>query len=352
MYKREDTRPVFVGGRQLGGGAPVLIQSMTKTDTADTAATLAQIRELAAAGCELVRVAVPDDRAAAALKELVLKSPLPLVADVHFSHRLALAALDAGVAKLRINPGNIGGFDRLAQVVRRAAAKGIPIRVGVNAGSLEKRLLQRDGRVTASALVESALDSIRLMENLGFRDLVVSLKASSVPLSVQAYRQLAEKVNYPLHIGITEAGTSFTGTVFSAVGIGALLLDGLGDTLRVSLTAPPVEEVRVAREILKAAEVRQFGPRVISCPTCGRCQVELEALARRIEEKVSTLKEPLKVAVMGCEVNGPGEAREADLGVACGRNMGLIFSGGEVVRKVPADRLVDEFMAYLEEYLR
>lgn len=335
----------------LGGGAPVLVQSMTKTDTADTGATLKQIRELAGAGCEIVRVAVPDDLAAAALAELVKQSPLPLVADIHFNHRLALQALAAGVAKLRINPGNIGGPDRLAEITRQAKARGIPIRIGVNAGSLEKRLLEKHGHAGAEALLESALDSIRLMEKLNFTDLVISLKASSVPLTVRAYRLLAEKVRYPLHIGITEAGTLFAGTVFSAVGIGSLLLDGLGDTLRVSLTAPPAEEIRVARAILQAAEVRQFGPRVVSCPACGRCQVDLVRLAGQIEEMVSHLTVPLKLAVMGCEVNGPGEAREADLGIACGRDQGLIFRAGEVVRKVPADRLAEDFMSFLEDFL-
>lgn len=336
---------------QIGGGAPVIIQSMTNTETSDIVATLDQINELAQVGCEIVRVAVPDNRAANALRELVKRSPLPLVADIHFSHRLALASLEAGVAGLRINPGNIGGIDRLAQVTRMAAAKGIPIRVGVNAGSLEKRLLEKYGHITAEAMVESALDSIRVMESLDFKDLVVSLKSSSVPLTVLAYRLLAQKVDYPLHIGITEAGTTFAGTVFSAVGIGSLLLDGLGDTLRVSLTSLPTEEIRVAKEILKAAEVRQFGPRVLSCPTCGRCQVDLIGLVKQIEERVSDIKKPLKLAVMGCVVNGPGEAREADLGIACGKNQGLIFSGGKAVRKVPSNRLVEEFMAFLREHL-
>lgn len=351
MITREKTVAVRVGPVTIGGGAPVVIQSMTNTDTADVKATLAQIQELYLAGCELVRVAVPDEQAAAALPALVAESPLPLVADIHFNHRLALAALHAGVAKIRINPGNIGGEKCLAEVVSLAGEKNVPIRIGVNAGSLEKRLHEKYGAVTPEALVESALDHIAMVEKLGFRNLVISLKASSVPLTVAAYRLLAKEVSYPQHIGVTEAGSLFTGTIYSSVGIGALLLDGLGDTLRVSLTAPPAEEIKVAKEILSAAQVRRFGPRVISCPTCGRTQIELLELVRKIEARVAGISEPLTLAVMGCAVNGPGEAREADLGIAGGKNAGLIFCGGEVVRKVPQDRLVDEFMAYLYSYI-
>ena len=351
MYQRKETRAIKVGSLTIGGGAPVVIQSMTNTPTADVTATLAQIQELAAVGCELVRVAVPDDVAAAALPKIVEQSPLPVVADIHFDYRLALASLQAGVAKLRINPGNIGGEERLAQVVHLAAEKKVPIRIGVNAGSLEKRLLQKYGKATPEAMVESALDHIRLVENLGFSDIVVSLKASSVPLTVESYRLLAQKVNYPLHIGVTEAGSEFGGTVFSAVGIGALLLDGLGDTLRVSLTAPPVKEIRVAKEILTATELRRFGPRIISCPTCGRTQIALLEMVQEVERRIAHIKEPLTLAVMGCAVNGPGEAREADLGIAGGNNQGLIFRAGKVVRKVPQNELIDEFMSYLHEYL-
>ncbi|MBS4031407.1 MAG: flavodoxin-dependent (E)-4-hydroxy-3-methylbut-2-enyl-diphosphate synthase [Clostridiales bacterium] len=352
MFTRSDTRPVNVGSLIIGGGAPVVIQSMTTTDTRDEEATLTQIKELADAGCELIRVAVPDERAAAALPGLVKHSPLPLVADIHFNYRLALLALDAGVSELRINPGNIGGEDRLAQVVELAKKKKAAMRIGVNAGSLEKRILEKYGKTSAEALVESALDHIRMVERMGYFDLIISLKASSVPLTVNAYRLLAQKVKYPLHIGVTEAGSSFTGTVYSAVGIGSLLLDGLGDTLRVSLTAPPVEEIKVAKTILAAVELRRFGPRVISCPTCGRCQIGLLELAGEVERRVEGIKEPLTLAVMGCAVNGPGEAREADLGIAGGKNQGLIFCDGEIVRTVPADRLIDEFMLYLHEYLK
>lgn len=352
MITRENTKAVQIGSLTMGGGAPVVIQSMTNTDTADLEGTLLQIKRLAQAGCELVRVAVPNEAAAAVLPQIVELSPLPVVADIHFDYRLALAALDAGVPKLRINPGNIGNHQRLQAVVERAAEKNAVLRIGVNAGSLEKRLHEKYGAVTAAALVESALDHIRMVEELGFDNLVISLKASSVPLTVAAHRLLAREVAYPQHVGITEAGSSFSGTIYSAVGIGSLLLDGLGDTLRVSLTADPVEEIRVAKEILAAANLRRFGPRVISCPTCGRTQIKLQELARQIEERVKDIKEPLTLAVMGCAVNGPGEAREADLGVAGGKEEGLIFRRGQVVKKVPQDKIVDEFMLALQEYLQ
>jgi (E)-4-hydroxy-3-methylbut-2-enyl-diphosphate synthase len=351
MFRREQTRPVKIVALVIGGGAPVVIESMTNTDTSDVQATLAQINGLAAAGCELVRVAVPDTGAAAVLPELVRLSPLPIIADVHFDHRLALSAVIAGVAGLRINPGNIGGEQKLAEVITLAKGRAVPVRIGVNSGSLEKRLLRKFGSVTPEAMVESALESIRLAEKLNFSDLIVSVKSSSVPLTVHAYRLLAEKVSYPLHIGVTEAGTFFTGTVYSSIGIGALLLDGLGDTLRVSLTAPPTEEVRVAKAILSAVELRRFGPRVISCPTCGRCQIDLLSLASEVEKRVADINVPLTLAVMGCAVNGPGEAREADLGIAGGKNQGLIFCAGEVVRQVPADLLLEEFMYYLHKFL-
>lgn len=351
MFRRDSTRQVKVGSLLIGGGAPVVIESMTNTDTSDLQATLSQINELAAAGCELVRVAVPDKGAAAVLPELTRHSPLPVVADIHFNHRLALSAVRAGVAGLRINPGNIGGEQRLAEVMSLAAVSTVSIRVGVNAGSLDKRLLQKHGSVTAEAMCESAIESIRLAERLNFRNIIVSVKASSVPLTVRAYRLLAEKTDYPLHIGVTEAGTLFSGTVYSSVGIGALLLDGLGDTLRVSLTAPPAEEVKVAKAILSAVELRKFGPRIISCPTCGRCKIDLQALAAEVERRVAGIDVPLTLAVMGCAVNGPGEAREADIGLAGGKNQGLIFCAGEVVSHVPAERLLDEFMRHLQKYL-
>ncbi|MFW0861153.1 MAG: flavodoxin-dependent (E)-4-hydroxy-3-methylbut-2-enyl-diphosphate synthase [Dethiobacter sp.] len=351
MFRREQTRPVKVGPLTIGGGAPVIIESMTNTDTADLAATLAQITALKQAGCELVRVAVPNQRAVAVLPDLIRQSALPVVADIHFNHRFALGAIRAGVVKLRINPGNIGGEERLAEVVSLAGEKQVPIRIGVNAGSLEQRLLDKYGKATPEAMLESAMDHIRMAEKHGFYDLVISLKASSVPLTVAANRLFAKESRYPLHLGVTEAGSSFSGTVYSAVGIGALLLSGLGDTIRISLTAPPVEEIRVAKAILAAAEIRRFGPRVISCPTCGRCQISLIELVKELEQRVAEITEPLTLAVMGCVVNGPGEAREADLGIAGGKNQGLIFCAGEVVRKVPQDRLIDEFMSFLYEYL-
>lgn len=352
MITRAQTKAVQVGNLTIGGGAPVVVQSMTNTNTGDTLATLKQIRTLAMAGCELVRVAVPDEQAASVLPYLVANSPLPIVADIHFNYRLALAAIDAGVAKIRINPGNIGSKDRLEAVVARAAEKKVAIRIGVNAGSLEKQIYQEYGGVTAEALVASALGHIKMVEEMGFHNLVISLKASSVPLTVRAHQLLAQKVNYPQHIGITEAGSSFSGAIHSAVGIGAILLSGLGDTLRVSLTAPPEEEIRVAKEILTAAGIRRFGPRVISCPTCGRTQIKLQELAKEIEERVKDLKEPLTLAVMGCAVNGPGEAREADLGVAGGKNEGLIFRHGKVLKKVKQAEIVDEFMLALHELMQ
>jgi (E)-4-hydroxy-3-methylbut-2-enyl-diphosphate synthase len=351
MITREKTRPVQVGGLTIGGGAPVVIQSMTNTKTSDVSSTLKQIRELKEAGCELVRVAVRDEEAVAALSAISRESPLPVIADIHFNYRLALAAMDAGAAKIRINPGNIGGKDRLAQIFERAGEKNIPLRIGVNAGSLGKKLREKYGGVSAEALVESALKHIRLAEDSSFREIVVSLKASSVPLTVAAYRLIAEVVDYPLHLGITEAGSEFSGTVYSAVGIGALLLDGLGDTIRVSLTASPATEIRVAKEILAAAGVRQFGPRIISCPTCGRTRVNLQSMAKEVEKSVAGIREPLTLAVMGCEVNGPGEAGDADLGIACGKNAGLIFCRGKILKKVEQERLVDEFMQALEKLL-
>ncbi|MCR3922484.1 MAG: flavodoxin-dependent (E)-4-hydroxy-3-methylbut-2-enyl-diphosphate synthase [Firmicutes bacterium] len=352
MITREKTKSIQVGPLLIGGGAPIVIQSMTNTKTADVEATLRQIRTLAQAGCELVRVAVPDEEAAAALPSIITRSPLPVVADIHFNYRLALAALDAGVVKLRINPGNIGSRDRLAEVVQRAGEKKAALRIGVNAGSLEKRLYEKYGTVTAEALVESALDSVRMVEDLGFYNMVISLKASSVPLTIAAHQLLAKNVAYPQHIGITEAGSMFSGTIYSAVGIGALLLAGLGDTIRVSLTAPPEEEVRVAKEILSATGVRRFGPRVISCPTCGRTQIRLMELAHEIEERVRGITAPLTFAVMGCVVNGPGEAREADLGIAGGKEEGLIFRRGQIIKKVAQDKIVDEFMLALENLLQ
>ncbi|MBP7867945.1 MAG: flavodoxin-dependent (E)-4-hydroxy-3-methylbut-2-enyl-diphosphate synthase [Acidobacteria bacterium] len=343
--KRRESRPVRVGEICIGGGAPVSVQSMTNTDPHDASATSAQVRRLADAGCELVRLAVPDRAAAETLAAVCRESPVPLAADIHFDYRLALAALDAGVAKLRLNPGNIGSARRVRLVAAEAARRGVPIRVGVNAGSLERDLLERHGRATPGAMVESALRHVALLEAEGFRDIVISLKASDVPEMVEAYRAMAARVDYPLHLGVTEAGDARSGTVASAVGIGALLLDGIGDTIRVSLTAPPEEEVRAGFEILSAAGVRQRGPRFVSCPTCGRTTVDLIDVASRVRRALSHLKAPLRIAVMGCEVNGPGEAADADIGLACGRKRSLIFRSGRQVKVIPNDRLVEEFVA-------
>ena len=335
------TRRIHIGSVAIGGGAPVSVQSMCNTDTRDAAATLEQIERLHAAGCEIVRCAVPDAAAAVALQDIVSKSPLPVVADIHFDHRLALDSLAAGVQCLRINPGNIGAPWKVKEVVQACAERQVPIRIGVNAGSLEKELLERFGHPTAEAMVESALQHIRILEELNFQDIKVSLKASDVRRTVSAYRLMAKRCDYPLHVGITEAGTTWSGTIKSAVGIGALLADGIGDTLRVSLTGDPVEEVRVGWEILKALELRERGPVFVSCPTCGRCQIDLISVAEEVERRLHDLPRKLVIAVMGCVVNGPGEAREADLGIAGGRGQGLLFRHGEVVRKVPEDQLAD-----------
>jgi len=347
MNKRK-SRPLMVGRIQVGGGAPVSVQSMTNTDTRDASATIAQINGLALEGCEIIRVAVPDSITAAALPSIIRGIDIPLIADIHFDYRLALTALDAGVHGLRINPGNIGGNSKVAEVATAARERGVPIRIGVNAGSLEKRLLTKYGGVTPAAMVESAMGHIHILEELNFTDIKVSLKASSIQLMVEAYRGLAEKVNYPFHIGVTEAGTLTTGTVKSAVGIGILLNEGIGDTVRVSLTGHPLHEVRVAYDILKALGLRRHGVELISCPTCGRTQVDLIKLAEEIEVRLKDLDKPIKVAVMGCVVNGPGEAREADVGIACGKGEGLIFKRGAVIRKVPEERLLEELMKEIE----
>jgi (E)-4-hydroxy-3-methylbut-2-enyl-diphosphate synthase len=334
-----------VGGVAVGGGAPVVVQAMTKTDTRDVRATGAQIRRLEKAGAEIVRLAVPDRAAASALREIRRRSRVPLIADIHFDHRLALAAIDAGVDGLRLNPGNIGSKEKVAEVVRAAAAGRIPIRIGVNSGSLEKDILARAGRATAAAMVESALRHVRILEDLDFRLIKISLKASDVPRTLEAYRLLAREVDYPFHAGITEAGRLLAGSVKSAAGLGLLLGEGLADTIRVSLTAPPEKEVFVAWQILQALGLRTRGATFISCPTCGRCEVDLMPVAARVEKAVLGLRVPLAVAVMGCTVNGPGEAKEADIGLACGRGGGVIFKGGKVLRKVPAAKMADEFIA-------
>jgi (E)-4-hydroxy-3-methylbut-2-enyl-diphosphate synthase len=340
------TRQITVGSVAVGGGAPVSVQSMCNTDTRDVASTLEQIGRLEEAGCEIVRCAVPDIEAAEVLRTIVAGCRLPVIADIHFDYRLALTSLESGVAGLRLNPGNIGERWKVEEVVRACAERSVPIRIGVNGGSLEKELLEKYGHPTPEAMVESALGHIRILEDLGYREIKVSLKASDIRRTVEAYRLLARQVDYPLHIGITEAGTTWSGTIKSAIGLGVLLYEGLGDTLRVSLTGDPVDEVRVGWEILKSLELRERGPVFVSCPTCGRCQIDLIGVAEEVEARLKGLPKKITVAVMGCVVNGPGEAREADVGIAGGKGQGLLFRKGEVVRKVAqaelADALVEE----------
>jgi (E)-4-hydroxy-3-methylbut-2-enyl-diphosphate synthase len=341
---RQRTRPVRVGRVQIGGGAPVSVQSMTITDTRDIEGTLVQIYALAAEGCEIVRLAVPDAAAAEALAGIKPRSPLPIVADIHFDYRLALAALEAGVDKLRINPGNIGSRARTRIVARAAKERGVPIRIGANIGSLSKATLRKFGRPCAEALVDSALEDVKVLQDLDFHDIVISVKASEVPMAVEAYTMIADQVDYPLHVGVTEAGTAWAGAIKSAAGIGAVLARGIGDTIRVSLAADPVEEVRVGFEILKSLQLRTRGVQLVACPSCGRAEVDIIAIAQEVERRLARLDAPVKVAVMGCAVNGPGEARMADLGIACGRGMGLLFRGGKIIASLPEDRLVDALM--------
>jgi (E)-4-hydroxy-3-methylbut-2-enyl-diphosphate synthase len=350
--ERKQTRAVDIGGVGIGGDNPVRVQSMCNTDTRDVPSTVAQIKGLADAGCEIVRLAVPDEKAAAALGAIRAQSPVPLIADIHFDHRLALAALEAGIDGLRINPGNIGDERKVDAVVRAAMERAVPIRIGVNGGSLEKDLLRRFNGPTPEAMVESGLRHVALLEKRGFTDIKISLKTSSVLNTVAAYRLMSSKVDYPLHIGITEAGTLVRGAVKSAVGLGILLWEGVGDTLRVSLTHDPVAEIGVAYEILRSLGLRERGPEIISCPTCGRTEINLISLAEKVEEALRGVEEVFTVAVMGCAVNGPGEAREADIGIAGGRGLGIIFRKGEVVRKVRGDEnLLPEFMKEIEAFL-
>ena len=334
-----------MGDVAIGGGAPVVVQSMTLTKTHDAAATTAQIAALASAGCEIVRVAVPKNEDAAALPLIVRLSPIPVIADIHFNASLALKAIEARVAAVRINPGNIGGPDKVEQVVRAAKRAGIPMRIGANSGSLPKHLVELAQQDQAEALVAAALEEVELLEKLEYHDFKISVKATHVPTMIRAYRMLAAKVPYPLHLGVTEAGTEFAGAIKSSVGIGSLLADGIGDTMRVSLTADPVKEVEVAWEILKALGLRERGPVMIACPSCGRDNVGVENLARVVEERLRAYPEAFEVAVMGCVVNGPGEAREADLGIAAGKGQGFLLVKGEVVDKIPEDQFVTRLIA-------
>lgn len=339
----------MVGGVPVGGGAPVSIQSMLNTRTTDVDGCLAQIRALAAAGCEIARLAVPDMEAAEAFGAICAASPLPLVADIHFDYRLALLCVDGGVDKIRINPGNIGSKDRVRAVADACRERNIPIRVGVNGGSLEKDLVQKYGGVTAEALAESALGHVRLLEECGFGDICISVKCSRVPVNMAAYELLHEKVDYPLHLGVTEAGTPEMGVLKSAIGIGGLLCRGIGDTLRVSLTADPVEEVVAAKRILQVCGLRQTGPDLIACPTCGRTKYDMLPIAREVERRLKSCDKPITVAVMGCVVNGPGEASAADVGIAGGKGEGLLFAKGKVLRKVPENQLVDALFEEIDK---
>lgn len=346
---RKKTNIVRIGSVEIGGDNPILIQSMCNTNTKNIEKTVAQIHKLESLGCEIVRIAVPDMESAVAIKDIKAKINIPLVADIHFDYKLALKSMEMGVDKVRINPGNIGDESKILAVVEMAKEKNIPIRIGVNSGSLEQKYIDKYNGVTPIGLVESALDHIRILEKLQFYNIVVSLKASDVQFTLQAYTLLSEKVDYPLHIGITEAGTKFSGTVKSAVGIGALLAMGIGDTLRVSLTADPTEEIPVACEILKSLGLRKFGVDIVSCPTCGRTEIDLIGIANEVEKLCKNIDKDIKVAVMGCVVNGPGEAREADIGIAGGKGVGIIFKKGELVRKVCESELVTALMEEIEK---
>ncbi|MBE6982609.1 MAG: flavodoxin-dependent (E)-4-hydroxy-3-methylbut-2-enyl-diphosphate synthase [Ruminococcaceae bacterium] len=343
------TRTIYVGGIPIGGGAPVVIQSMLNTPTTDVEACLAQLRRLQAAGCQVARLAVPDKASATAFAEICQQSQLPLVADIHFDYKLAIAAAQGGAAKIRINPGNIGGEDRVKAVVEVCKDKKIPIRIGVNGGSLDKSLLEKYGHPTAEALVESAFTHLELLEMQGFYDTCVSMKSSTVPTMVQAARLFRSRCDYPLHIGVTETGPVKMGLMKSAMGIGALLLDGIGDTIRVSLTDDPVEEVYAAKDILKAAGLRKEGVNIISCPTCGRTKIDLIGLVNQVDEALKNCSKPITVAVMGCIVNGPGEAREADIGIAGGDGCGMLFEKGQQVEKLPYDQLLPALLERIEK---
>ena len=347
--KRENTKRINVGGVAVGGGAKVSVQSMCNTKTWDAEATAAQIREFAAAGCDIVRVAVPDMRSAQAISEIKERVDMPLVADIHFDYRLAVEAAARGADKIRINPGNIGGDDRVKAVVDACREHKVPIRIGVNGGSLEKELLAKYGRVTPEALVESALRHVRLLEKFDFTEICISVKSSDVPLNMAAYRLLHEKVDYPLHLGVTEAGTPTMGLLKSAIGIGGLLCEGIGDTMRVSLTADPVEEVYAAKRILQACGIRRSGVNLVSCPTCGRTAYDMIPIAEELERRLADCKKNITVAVMGCVVNGPGEASAADIGVAGGKGEGMIFRKGKILYKVPQEKLVDALMEEIKK---
>ncbi|MCL1934972.1 MAG: flavodoxin-dependent (E)-4-hydroxy-3-methylbut-2-enyl-diphosphate synthase [Defluviitaleaceae bacterium] len=347
MIERRKSRVINVGGVKIGGDNPIVIQSMTNTDTRDYKSTVVQINALEEVGCEIVRVAVPDITAAEAIKDIVKNINIPLVADIHFNYRLALIAMENGVSALRINPGNIGNVERTKKVVKMAKKKNIPIRIGVNSGSLEKKLVEKYG-ITAEGMVESALNHVKILEELDFENIVISLKSSSVLRTVEAYNLIAKKVDYPLHLGITESGTVKGGSIKSSVGLGVMLFGGIGDTIRVSLTGDPLEEIYTAKEILKSLGLRRFGVEFVSCPTCGRTEVDLISIANKVEELCLKLKKNISVAVMGCVVNGPGEAKEADIGIAAGKGQGVIIKKGKIIAKLPEHELVDALMKEIE----
>ena len=352
MIERKPTKGIQVGTVHIGDNAPVSIQSMITTNPVKVEQSIEEINRLATAGCELVRLAVPDMAAAKAIKDIKERAMIPLIADIHFDYRLALQAIDSGIDGLRINPGNIGSIDNVIKVVEKAKPKLIPIRIGVNAGSLPQHVLDaHGGHPTADGMVDTALEHIRILESLEYDQVKVSIKATDVPLMIEAYRKLSSKIPYPLHLGVTEAGTIKQGTIKSAIGIGTLLADGIGDTIRVSLTGDPIHEVEVAKTILSSLELRTFGATMISCPTCGRCQVNLFNMADVVEERLKAIKAPIRVAVMGCVVNGPGEAREADFGIAGGKGQGIIFRKGKVLKTVPEQELVDTLFAEIDQYL-
>lgn len=349
--QRKTTKKIRVGNIFIGGNAPITIQSMTNTDTRNINTTIQQIRELKDYGCDLIRVAIPDMEAASAIKTIVNQSNLPVVADIHFDYRLALEVIKNGVHKLRINPGNIGDHQRIVQVVNAAKERCIPIRIGVNAGSLDAKILNKYQSINAQAMLESACEHIQILEDLNYDQIIVSLKASNVPLTIQAYELISEKYSYPLHVGITESGTKFSGTIKSSVGIGSLLSKGIGDTIRVSLTDNPIEEVLAAKEILKSLNLYTSNSvEIISCPTCGRCQIDLIKIAKQLEGKLAHIKKPLKVAIMGCAVNGPGEAKEADIGIAGGKENALLFKKGEIVRKIDEKDIVNELLKEINKF--
>jgi (E)-4-hydroxy-3-methylbut-2-enyl-diphosphate synthase len=351
-YVRKMTRTVYVGEVPVGGGSPIVVESMTKTDTRDVRATVSEIKRLEKIGCDLVRVAVPDYEAAEALVSIRQKTKMPIIADIHFNYKLALMALEADIDCVRINPGNIGGRENIIRTAEAARRQNVPLRIGVNAGSLEKSLLQKYGAPIPEALVESISKTVSLLEDVGFTDLILSAKASRVPVNIETYRMIANRFRYPVHVGVTEAGPPPAGTIRSAVGIGTLLAEGIGDTIRVSLTAPVEEEVKVGREILKSLFLRESGPMIISCPTCGRCEIDLMRLVKQVEKKLEGVKQPTVVAIMGCVVNGPGEAREADVGIAAGKSTALIFRKGEIVRKVAPSKAVTALLREMKQVVK